>query len=83
MLTVAISLWALFVTASSQSVDDIKSYLWEECPIFLKCVEEWHFKNTNWGGLSPECYPGTVNFSRQIAVLFSHSHLAGRCLDPY
>lgn len=50
---------------------------------FLKCVGEWQFKNTNWGGLSPGCYSGSVHFSRQIAVLVSHSHLAGRCLGPY
>lgn len=35
VLTVAMSLWALFLTAASQSVDDIKSYLWEECPIIF------------------------------------------------
>lgn len=35
VLTEAMSLWALFLTASSQSVDDVTSYLWEEYSIFI------------------------------------------------
>lgn len=35
VLTVAISLWALLLAAALQSVDDVKSYLWEECPIWF------------------------------------------------
>lgn len=86
VLTEAMSLWALFLTASSQSVDDVTSYLWEEYSIFifffLLFVVECCFKNTRCG-VSPECYPRSVNFLGQIAVLFSHSHLAGKCLVTY
>lgn len=87
VLTEAMSLWALFLTASSQSVDDVTSYLWEEYSIFIffffLFVVECCFKNTRWCGVSPECYPRSVNFLGQIAVLFSHSHLAGKCLVTY
>lgn len=86
VLTEAMSLWALFLTASSQSVDDVTSYLWEEYSIFIFIiflfVVECCFKNTRCG-VSPECYPRSVNFLGQIAVLFSHSHLAGKCLVTY
>lgn len=86
VLTEAMSLWALFLTASSQSVDDVTSYLWEEYSIFifffLLFVVECCFKNTRCG-VSPECYPRSVNFLGQIAVLFSHAHLAGKCLVTY